>query len=332
IQRGSALVQQLLTLARKTAVTFEPVNANAVVEGLMPLMAQTFPKTIDFGVDLEPDLPSMMADANQISQALLNLCVNARDAMPGGGTLTLKTQAVDGASWRRQLGEANAERYVCIEIADTGMGIDANIQKHIFEPFFTTKEVGQGTGLGLSVVYGIVKNHNGFIDVQSKPMHGTTFRLYLPAVPATEGPAAEIISAAGVENIDLMGCGRILVIEDESSMLYLLRKVLLRQGYQVVEASDGQMALDVYEREKDNIDAVLLDLGIPKISGQDVLRQMKQKNPDVKVIVASGYIEPELKSNMKRIGIEHFIDKPYLPDQVVHTLQSLLHDRDAVRT
>jgi nitrogen-specific signal transduction histidine kinase len=201
IQRGSTLVQQLLTLARKTAATFEPANANAVVEGLMPLMAQTFPKTIDLGVDLEPDLPSITADANQISQALLNLCVNARDAMPGGDRLTLKTQAVDGAS----LGEwngASAERYVCIEVTDTGIGMEESVRTRIFEPFFTTKEAGQGTGLGLAVVYGIVKNHNGFITVESKPMCGTTFRLYFPVAPASERQATELTTESGLKTVD----------------------------------------------------------------------------------------------------------------------------------
>ncbi len=332
IQRGSALVQQLLTLARKTDATFEPVNANVIVEGLIPLAEQTFPKTLAIGADLQRDLPLMMADANQISQALLNLCLNARDAMPEGGRLILRTETVDGASLQNLDGGPTAGRYVCIEVIDTGIGMDESVRTRIFEPFFTTKEVGQGTGLGLAVVYGIVRNHNGFVDVQSKPMCGATFRLYIPVATADEKPATELNREAGVKTIDSRGHGRILVVEDESNMVSLLRKVLVRHGYQVVEATDGQTALDLYEREQDNIDAVLLDVGLPKKGGEDLLGKMKEKNPDIKVVVFSGYIEPELKSRMKQVGIEHFIDKPYLPDQIIQALQSLLHDQHTIRT
>ena len=178
-QRGAALVQQLLTLARKTEIKKESVDINTIIERLNGLIKETFPKNIEMTLDLSPILPAILADANQINQVLLNLCVNARDAMPGGGKVLLKTSIVDGEELEVN-GSLHAEEYVSIEITDTGTGMDERIQSKIFEPFFTTKEIGKGTGLGLAVVYGIVKNHNGFVDVTSQPMRGTTFRLYFP--------------------------------------------------------------------------------------------------------------------------------------------------------
>ena len=179
VKRASAVVQQLLTLARKTESKFEPVDANALLESLMTLLRETIPKTIEVTLDRSDMLPPVMADPNQMMQALLNLCLNARDAMPDGGKLTLKTSVVAGEKLK-SYDEANAERYVCIEVADTGIGMDENVRQRIFEPFFTTKETGHGTGLGLAVVYGIVNRHKGFIQVESHPNDGATFRLYLP--------------------------------------------------------------------------------------------------------------------------------------------------------
>jgi two-component system CheB/CheR fusion protein len=181
-KRGAGLVQQLLTLARKTETKLESINANTLIEGLSHLIIkETFPKNIETTVDLAPSPPSIMADANQLTQTLLNLCVNARDAMPDGGRLALKTSVVDGKDLEAS-GDLTAEEYVSIEITDTGMGMDEDVRSKMFEPFFTTKEIGHGTGLGLAVVYGIVKSHNGFVQVKSQPTRGTTFRVYFPAV------------------------------------------------------------------------------------------------------------------------------------------------------
>jgi two-component system CheB/CheR fusion protein len=180
-QRAAALVQQLLTLARKTETKLESINANTLIDGLGHLMKETFPRNIELTLDLAPRLPSIMADSNQITQVLLNLCVNARDAMPDGGRLALKTDVVDGKALEAY-GDPKAEEYVLIEVTDTGTGMDESIRSRIFEPFFTTKQTGQGTGLGLAVVYGIVKSHDGLVHVKSEPMGGTSFLLYLPVV------------------------------------------------------------------------------------------------------------------------------------------------------
>ena len=174
-------------------------------------------------------------------------------------------------------------------------------EKRVFEPFFTTKNTGQGTGLGLSVVYGIVENHNGFINVESKPESGTSFRLYFPVAQSLEKPATDKIAEASFETTERPnGHGTILLVEDEKNMLDLLEKTLVRHGYQVLAAADGKKALEIYRHYKQNIDIVLLDTGLPKIGGQDVLLKMKNENPDLKVIITSGYLDPKLKSELER--------------------------------
>ena len=323
VHRGAALVQQLLTLARKSPIKVESVNVNGLVEGLITLITQTFPKTIELSPALEADLPPITADKNQIEQALLNLCVNARDAMSGGGRLSFKTESIEGATLQG-LGKILDGRYVCIEVRDTGVGMDESIRKRVFEPFFTTKNTGQGTGLGLSVVYGIVENHNGFINVESKPESGTSFRLYFPVAQSLEKPATDKIAASFETTERPNGHGTILLVEDEKNMLDLLEKTLVRHGYQVLAAADGKKALEIYRHYKQNIDIVLLDTGLPKIGGQDVLLKMKNENPDLKVIITSGYLDPKLKSELERAGVKYFLQKPYMPDEVVKTLQSLI--------
>jgi two-component system, cell cycle sensor histidine kinase and response regulator CckA len=183
-KRGSALVQQLLTLAQKKETLLESTDVNTLINELSNLIRETFPKNIELALGLARGLPPIMADKNQITQLLLNLCVNARDAMPDGGRLTIKTAIASGENL--QDGGAKAEPCVCIEIIDTGVGMEESIQNRIFEPFFTTKDIGHGTGLGLAVVYGIVKSHNGSIRLQSTPLQGTTFAIYFPVESAEE--------------------------------------------------------------------------------------------------------------------------------------------------
>jgi two-component system cell cycle sensor histidine kinase/response regulator CckA len=324
VQRGSALVQQLLTLARKSTTKVESVNVNGLVKGLIALMTQTFSKTIEFSSALEADLPPITADKNQIEQALLNLCVNARDAMSDRGRLSFKTQSIDGATLQG-LGETLDGRYVCIEVSDTGIGMDESIRKRIFEPFFTTKDMGQGTGLGLSVVYGIVKNHNGFINVDSKPESGTSFRLYFPVATSEISPKEPNAEVEPETTATANDAATVFLVEDERSMLYVLEKVLLRHGYKVLKATDGEMAVEIYQCHKETIDIVLLDIGLPKMAGRDVLLKIKNENPEVKVVIASGYLEPELKSELEQAGVKYFLPKPYMPDEVVKTFQGLMN-------
>jgi CheY-like chemotaxis protein len=202
--------------------------------------------------------------------------------------------------------------------------MEESVRERIFEPFFTTKEKNQGTGLGLSVVYGIVKNHNGLIDVKSKPNSGTAFRLYFP-VADSENAGEETLVKSNIETVAAVnGAATVLVVEDERNMLSLLEKVLLKQGYRVLTASDGEKALEVYQQRNGTIDVVLLDIGLPKMAGEEVLQKMKQQNPNVKVVIASGYLDPELKARMDRAGVQYFLPKPYLPDKVIKILQGAI--------
>lgn len=324
IERGTATVRQLLTLARKTEAHLASTNANDIISELAKLLKQTFPKTINVSLQLDRRLPSMLADPSQIGQVLLNLCVNARDAMPSGGSLTIRTTLVHRRTVPERHPEVVAPWYVCIEVVDTGVGMEAAVRSRIFEPFFTTKETGQGTGLGLSVVYAIVKNHHAVIDVKSEPGRGTAFRLYLPIASVKEKTLEETIrrETPAVRATD--DRGTILLAEDEENMVQLLKGALGRRGYQVLVATDGAVAIDLFSRHRHEIDAVLLDVGLPKIAGWDVIRRLKEKDPDVNVVVASGYIEPELKAKMFEAGVKAVVHKPYAVSNIIETLQDVI--------
>ena len=318
IERGAAVVRQLLTLGRKTEPRLVSTDVNEVVAALANLLKQTLPKTVDVIYECRP-LPAVLADPNQISQALLNLSVNARDAMPNGGKLRLRTTVAAGGKLPNPT--TLGAQAVCIEVADTGTGIDTAIRSRIFDPFFTTKKVGEGTGLGLAMVYAIVKNHNGAIDFDSEAKRGTTFRLYLPILPAQQKAAGNGANgASSKERQESAGQRTLLVAEDEPAMVLLLKKTLSEHGYNVLAALDGEEAVDVYQRHKHEIDAVLLDIGLPKLAGWDVLLKLKEENPDVHVLVASGYIDPEFKNKMRQAGVSDFISKPYMVETILAAL------------
>jgi two-component system, cell cycle sensor histidine kinase and response regulator CckA len=324
IERGASVVRQLLTLARKTESSLVSVDVNDIVSPFANLLKQTFPKTIDVSLELRPKLPAVMADPNQITQALLNLSVNARDAMPNGGKLKLRTKVLDGGQAQKTVPRASF--YVCIEVADTGTGIEDSIRNRIFEPFFTTKGVGEGTGLGLAMVYGIVKNHNGFVNVESESKRGTIFRLYIPVAPSEEKAipheANGTAKVSGPERSK--GQRTLLLAEDEQAMVLLLKRTLSNHGYHVLAALDGEEAIDIYRRHKDEIDVVLLDIGLPKVAGWEVILKLKEENPNVNVVVASGYIDPAFKAKMHQVGVNDFIPKPYTPDTIIEALQAIL--------
>ena len=323
IERGASVVRQILTLARKTESRLAVTNINELILGLANLLKQILPKTIDVALELRSKLPDALTDFNQITQALLNLCVNARDAMPKGGKLVLRTRLVDGAQVKDAT--AQAEQYVCIDVSDTGTGMTDDVRSRLFEPFFTTKGIDEGTGLGLAIVYGIVKNHNGSIDVESAPERGTTFSVYLPVASAQHTAVTED-SMRAQANGQNGGNGHrtVLLVEDEEMMVLLLEKTFSKHGYNVLVATDGEQALDLFHEHKQEIDAVLLDIGLPKRGGWDVILKMKEENPRVSVVVSSGYIDPESKAKMYRAGVKDFIDKPYALEAVVETLDTVI--------
>ncbi len=320
IERGASVVRQLLTLGRKTESQLVSTNINEVVAALASLLKQTLPKTIDVTYECRP-LPAVLADPNQISQALLNLCVNARDAMPNGGKLKLRTTVAAGGKLPSSI--TIGAQSVCIEVADSGTGIDAAIRSRIFDPFFTTKGVGEGSGLGLAMVYAIVKNHNGFIDFDSEVKRGATFRLYLPVLRAEQQVAKNGANGASPDECKENGRRTLLVAEDEPAMVLLLKRTLAEHGYDVLAALDGEEAVDLYQRHKHEINAVLLDIGLPKLDGWDVLLKLKEENPDVHVLVASGYIDQEFKAKMRQAGVSEFISKPYMIETILAALATI---------
>ena len=306
VERGAALVQQLLTSARQTEARFSSLDLNGLVRDLEKMLQATFPKMINFDLQLQPDLPTITADRSQIHQVLLNLCVNARDAMPNGGTLTLETSLTAGAQLTEIFTGASAERYACVRVRDTGAGMTPQVKAHIFEPFFTTKERGKGTGLGLSVVYGVVNNHRGFVQAESEPDAGTTFTVYLPVEHATEeglGKTKVLLKQHASKTI--------LLVEDEEMLRELGVSILEGEGYRVLAAKDGLEAVALFEANSDEIGLVVCDLGLPRLGGREAFLKMKQSKPDVRAIVASGYLEPTIRSEMLKAGVIDTIQKPY---------------------
>jgi PAS domain S-box-containing protein len=321
VQRGKALVQQILMFARKTEVTFGPVDVNDVVMETMTMLFETFPKIITYSQNFDKSVPYINADRSQLHQVLLNLCVNARDAMPEGGVLSINTRMVSNASVRNQHPDAAASSYVCIEVSDSGEGMTPEIQKRIFEPFFTTKGPGKGTGLGLSVVYGVMKSHKGFVDVESKLGKGTTSRVYLPTSQVVE-PVIEKVDGT-LEEIQ-GGTETLLIVEDEEMLLMSLQLVLIEKGYNVLSACDGFTALKIYQEQKNDIALVLTDFGLPSISGLEVCHKIKQINPNERIILATGFLDPEMKAEFLKAGVSQFLFKPYDLRKVLKVTREVL--------
>jgi nitrogen-specific signal transduction histidine kinase len=321
VVRGKTLVQQILTFARKTDTSFGAVNMNDVAMEIVTMIYEMFPKTIVCSQNFDKSLPYINADRSQLHQILLNLCVNARDAMPNGGVLTLKTRMESAGSLRVSHMDADADSYVCLEVSDTGEGMAEETRKRIFEPFFTTKGIGKGTGLGLAVVFGIIQTHKGFIDVESELGTGTTFRIYLPVT--------DVVKPVNEKEEELLeeiqgGTETLLVVEDEEMLAIPLQMALVDKGYKVLVAGDGFAALKIYQERKNDIALVLTDLGLPTISGLEVCNQIKQINPNVRVILATGFLDPEVKAKFLKAGIEHFLYKPYDLSKVLKEIRIVL--------
>ncbi len=329
MSRGTGLVQQLLTFARKTSGVPEAVQVNEIVGEFSTLLTETFPSSIRFEVKLDENVPLLLADPGQLQQAMMNLCINSRDAMIDsrevgkvGGTLTIRTGLVAGDHLQARFPAATEERYVFIQVEDTGTGIDEATKGRIFEPFFTTKAPGKGTGLGLSVVYGIVEGHRGVIDVESVVGKGTSISMYFPVLPLEDitSPAKHYAEAK-------RGSGEmVLLVEDEEMLLDLLQALLEENGYRVLTAKDGMQAVDVYRSHAEEISVVLSDMGLPKLGGWEAFRRMREMNPNIRCILASGYFDPDLRLDMIKEGALDFVQKPYVPNVILARISEAIHD------
>ncbi len=322
VERGAALVQQLLASARQTEARLSSVDLNDLIRELEKMLQATFPKMISFDLQLDPALPHITADRSQIHQVLLNLCVNARDAMLSGGTITLETSMTTGAEISEYFTGAEPGTYVSVRVRDTGTGMTRQEKAHIFEPFYTTKERGKGTGLGLSVVYGVVNSHRGFVQVESEINKGTTFCIYLPLKYSTES-----ISGNGAMPLGQRTSSKtILLVEDEEMLRELGVTILEGEGFRVLAAKDGVEAVEMFEANCDNIGLVVCDLGLPRLGGRDAFMRMKEQRPGVRAIVASGYLEPNLRSEMLKAGVIDTIQKPYDFREMLEKIRSVIGD------
>ena len=327
-RRASQLTSQLLTFSRKQVVQFRAVDMNRVLGNLTKMLTRLLGETITVQMSPAKDLPLINADVGMLEQVLVNLAVNARDAMPTGGKLVVQTRSMElDASFTSASGDQVPGRFVCVEVTDNGTGMDASTLERIFEPFFTTKPVGQGTGLGLATVYAIVKQHGGWVDVASQLGTGTTFKLFYPALKKTASSLEpELEAAAAVRG----GCESILLVEDEPAVRGLVAHVLQDYGYKVWQAGDGREALDMWQQCREHIDLLLTDMVMPEgVTGKELADHLKQDKPDLKVLYTSGY-SPELISDGLELK-EHvnFLPKPYHPKTLARTVRDCLAEGHA---
>ena len=309
--RATTLTRQLLAFSRKQLLELKVVDVNAIVQDMERLLRPLIGENIELVTILTPDAAHTRADAGQLEQVIMNLVVNAKDAMPVGGKLTLRTEnIVLDENHRRGQQFIRPGNYVTLQVSDTGMGMDRETQSRIFEPFFTTKEKGKGTGLGLSTVYGIVKQTGGYVVVQSELGRGTTFHIYLPLVEgAAEKHSVSVPEAVG-------GTETILLVEDEESVRQLVRDTLLAKGYQVLEAENGEAGMAAAARHPGKIDLVITDVVMPGMGGREMVKQLIEAHPGTKVLYLSGYTEDAIVSDGSIEKGTAFLQKPF-------TLQSL---------
>jgi PAS domain S-box-containing protein len=322
-ERAARLTRQLLAFSRKQVMKPKRLELNDLVRQISTVLPRLIGEHIRLVTDLATDVPAVYADDCNMEQIILNLSVNARDAMPTGGTITIHTdEVVVNEEHLRQVPEATAGTYVRLSVSDTGTGMDEKTRSHIFEPFFTTKDIGKGTGMGLATVYGIVKQHDGWIEVESEAGKGSTFRIYLPV--CTEDRQ--------VERLDVTlytgpaGAGRtVLVVEDDPGVRFLVKDILLQNEYQVLEAEDGKEALELAEKHLDDIALVLTDMVMPKgVSGRELAQRLLNKRPDLKVIYTSGYSPDLFDSSLVLEEGVNYLPKPYNSDMLATILRGAL--------
>ena len=328
--RGSALTRQLLTFSRRHAVDPQILDLNTLVTDMQNMLRRMIGEHIDLTTGLNANLGSVKADPGQIEQVIMNLAINARDAMPKGGKISIRTANVElDAGNERVKNGLEAGPYVMLQFADTGQGMDAETLQHLFEPFFTTKDKGKGTGLGLATVYGVVKQGRGDVWAQSEPGRGTTFTIYLPRVEGKSEPALQEAAARAAG----LGTETILLVEDEDGVRRLLKHVLGKRGYTVLEAANGPEALSIFQNERRPIDLLLTDIVMPRMSGRELAERLVQLQPALKIIFMSGYTDEVLAGAGGMHPKAAFVQKPLRPDVLAGRVREVLDGSiDGART
>ena len=321
-QRGANLVKQVLSFARGIEGKFTIVQVKHLISEIKQITQEIFPKSIQICTEMPQYLGTVSGDATQLHQVLMNLCVNARDAMPDGGTLTISAENLFiDESYARINIDARVGSYIVITVADTGTGIPPELLDRIFEPFFTTKEVGKGTGLGLSTVLGILKSHGGFVKVYSEVGRGTQFKVYLPA--------AEVAQTEPGEDLELPpGNGElILVVDDEPAIRDITTTALETYNYKALTASDGIEALALYAEHREEISLVLTDMMMPEMDGITTIRTLQKINPQVKIVAVSGLVSSDKLAQAASFGVTTFLSKPYTAKELLTTINLVLTDQ-----
>jgi two-component system, cell cycle sensor histidine kinase and response regulator CckA len=320
-ERGGNMVRQVLSFARGVAGERVALQPKHLIKEIVKILRETLPKSIEISFEIPNDLWIISADATQMHQVLMNLCVNARDAMPEGGSIAIRAENVYvDENYARMHLEAKAGRFVVISVADTGPGIAPDIQSRIFEPFFTTKDMSKGTGLGLSTALTIVKSHGGFINVYSELHKGSQFALYLPAM---EMPG-ELGRETAQTDLPLGHGELVLIVDDEESIREITRGTLETFGYKVITAADGTEALAVYADKKNEIAVVLTDMVMPFMDGPSTIRALQRMNPDVRIIAASGLGIGQRAGEGVLEGVSVFLNKPYTAEKLLKTLAQVI--------
>ncbi len=325
--RAASLTRQLLSFSRRQTVDRKHLDANEMVSDLTRMLRPLLGEHIKLRTHLGEQAGVIFADAGSFQQVFVNLCLNARDAMPSGGEIVVKTERLNvSPEFAEHYADLKPGPYVELSVADTGHGMTPEVREHIFEPFFTTKPVGQGTGLGLPTVYGIVQQHEGAIHVYSEPGHGSTFKIYLPAIASDADPAPQARPAASRGGAEV-----ILVAEDDPLVQDISRRILEKGGYTVLTARDGEETLQVLRQRRDTIALVLLDAVMPKLSGREVYRRLHDEFPEIRVIFCSGYDPETSQSNF--IAQEHLrlVEKPYNPAVLLQTVREELDAEEVCR-
>jgi signal transduction histidine kinase/ActR/RegA family two-component response regulator len=327
--QAANLTQQLLAFSRKQVIQPRPLNLNTVVQDTSTMLRRLVGENIELTTDLEPGLQPIMADPSQVRQFLMNLVINGRDAMPGGGKLVIKTAnvVVDDAAAATHP-EAAPGAYAVVSVSDTGVGMDAETLGHIFEPFFTTKAKGEGTGLGLSMVYGIVKQGKGWIATASQPGRGTTFTVYLPQIQAEPSILAEAPGTASNRS----GTETVLLVEDQASVRSLAASVLRGFGYRLIEAESGEEALAAAGRDPSEIHLLLTDVVLPGMTGKDLADRLKDTRPRMKVLFTSGYAEDVIAHRGVLSPGIRYLPKPFAPNVLAKAVREVLDRAHAAGT